>query len=229
MGDETVVVPPADPEAPAMIPLCQWRIDSAMILSRRELAIVLADLRRRAPRALNTRLNLVIVRLACCCGLRVSEIRKLRLADVRTGIDRPHLSLGAQVAKGGRPRRVPLWWDEGTLADLDAWLAERREHGADPDDLVVGSMQVRRRGLALSRQTLRTRFRTACRALGGERVRELTIHHGRHTFVSHALAGGRTLAEARDAAGHSSVWVTSAYLHVAVDDDGTVGHLFRYD
>ena len=29
----------------------------------------------------------------------------------------------------------------------------------------------------------------------------LTIHHGRHTFISHALAGGRTLAEVRDAAG----------------------------
>jgi len=36
----------------------------------------------------------------------------------------------------------------------------------------------------------------------------LTIHHGRHTFISHALAGGRT-AEVRDAAGHSSVLVTS--------------------
>ena len=55
----------------------------------------------------------------------------------------------------------------------------------------------------------------------------LTIHHGRHTFIIHALAGGRTLAEVRDAAGHSSVLVTSAYLHVAVEDDGTVGSLFR--
>jgi hypothetical protein len=48
-------------------------------------------------------------------------------------------------------------------------------------------------------------------------VNRLTIHHGRHTFVSHALAGGRTLAEVRDAAGHTNVSVTSAYLHIAVD------------
>ena len=34
-------------------------------------------------------------------------------------------------------------------------------------------------------------------------------------------------AEVRDAAGHSSVLVTSAYLHVAVEDDGAVGSLFR--
>jgi site-specific recombinase XerD len=56
-----------------------------------------------------------------------------------------------------------------------------------------------------------------------ERIGALTIHHGRHTFISHALAGGRTLAEVRDAAGHSNVSATSAYLHVAVDgEEGTV-------
>jgi len=55
----------------------------------------------------------------------------------------------------------------------------------------------------------------------------LIIHHARHTFISHALPGGRTLAEVRDAAGHSSVLVTSAYLHVAVEDTGAVGDLFR--
>jgi site-specific recombinase XerD len=53
----------------------------------------------------------------------------------------------------------------------------------------------------------------------------LTIHHGRHTFISHALAGGKSLAEVRDAAGHANVSITSAYLHVAVEDEG-VGELF---
>ncbi len=61
--------------------------------------------------------------------------------------------------------------------------------------------------------------------LGPERLKTLTIHHGRHTFISHALAGGRTLAEVRDAAGHSNVSITSGYLLVAVEDDG-VGCLF---
>jgi hypothetical protein len=34
-----------------------------------------------------------------------------------------------------------------------------------------------------------------------------------------------TSAEVRDAAGHANVSITSAYLHVAVDDEG-VGNLF---
>ena len=50
-------------------------------------------------------------------------------------------------------------------------------------------------------------------------------NYGRHTIISHALAGERTLAEVRDAVGHSNVSITSGYLHIAVDDD-KVGALF---
>jgi hypothetical protein len=46
------------------------------------------------------------------------------------------------------------------------------------------------------------------------------------TFISHALAGGRTLAEVRAAAGHSNVAITSGYLHVVVDEEEGVGELF---
>jgi hypothetical protein len=52
-----------------------------------------------------------------------------------------------------------------------------------------------------------------------------TIQRGRHRFISHALAGGRTLAEVRDAAGHSNVTITSGYLHVAVEGS-EIGALF---
>ena len=61
---------------------------------------------------------------------------------------------------------------------------------------------------------------------GKERVATLTIHHGGQTFISHALAGGRSLAEVRDVAGHANVAITSGYLHVAVDEDAAVGDLF---
>jgi hypothetical protein len=42
------------------------------------------------------------------------------------------------------------------------------------------------------------------------------------------LAGGRTLAEVRAAAGHANVAVTSDYLHVVVNDEEAVGNLFRF-
>ncbi|MBI3465497.1 MAG: tyrosine-type recombinase/integrase [Planctomycetes bacterium] len=83
-------------------------------------------------------------------------------------------------------------------------------------------------GQSLRRHSLRRPFLTGCKVLGLERLRTLTIHHGRHTFVSHALAGGRSLAEVKSAVGHASLLTTSAYLHIAVDDDGLPGSLFGY-
>jgi len=202
-----------------------YAADVTKILTRREMQAVLADLKRKAPRSKNTRLNLIIFRLAACCGLRASEIAQLHLSDIRVEMPWPHIRIRVGASKGGRSRRVPLWWDAGTLADLAAWRADRAARGAKAGDPFVASLQTGREALMFSRHTLRKRFRTACRVLGAERLESLTIHHGRHTFISHALAGGRTLAEVRDAAGHSNVSITSGYLHVAVDDN-EVGALF---
>ena len=199
--------------------------DVTKILTRTELQTVLADLRRKAPRSRNTRLNLVIFRLSACCGLRASEIAQLQMHDVRVELPRPHIRIRVGASKGGKSRRVPLWWDQGTLDDLAAWRANRASHGAKSGDPFVASLQAGREALVFSRHTLRKKFRTACRVLGNERLELLTIHHGRHTFISHALAGGRTLAEVRDAVGHSNVSITSGYLHVAVEECG-VGTLF---
>jgi integrase len=176
-------------------------------------------------RSKNTRLNLTLFRLACCCGLRASEIAKLQIGDVRTELARPHIRIRNGAAKGGRSRMVPLWWDAGTLDDLSAWKSERLQQGADQPFLA--SLIPGRVVKPFSRHTLRKRFRTACKVLGPARLESLTIHHGRHTFISHALAGGRTLAEVRDAAGHANVSIASSYLHVAVDDEAGVGNLFR--
>jgi hypothetical protein len=52
--------------------LSTWNLDPTRLLTRRELAAVLADLTPRAQRSANTQRSLVIVRLACCCGLRVN-------------------------------------------------------------------------------------------------------------------------------------------------------------
>lgn len=104
-----------------------------------------------------------------------------------------------------------------------------RRHGREPRRVARTRTSARSRRPArqpLQRHALRRRFLTVCKVPGRERLRTLTIHHGRYTFVSHALAGGRTLAEVRDAAGHSSVLLTSIYPHVAVEDEGEVGRLF---
>ena len=108
-----------------MHPAPVWNLDPTRILTRRELATVLTDPARKVRPSANAQRNLIIVRLACCCGLRVSEIGGLHLDDVMIGVDRPHLRLRKETTKGKRARRVPLWWDAGTLADFAAHLEQR--------------------------------------------------------------------------------------------------------
>ena len=125
-----------------------------------------------------------------------------------------------EFAKRKSRPRVPLWWEFGTLADLAAWKRYREDHGTTTGDPFVCSLQRATYGGGLNRHMLRRRFHAACRVLGRVRLRTLTIHHGRHTFISHALAGGRTLGEVRAAAGHANLVTTRLYLHIAVRGTG---------
>ena len=205
-----------------------WRVDQTRILTRNEIATVIEDLKRRGRRSVNSRMNLIVFRLATCCGLRASELCGLNVGDVRVGVARPYLNVRAASAKGGKKRRVPLWWDRSTLDDLSAWKDERVAQGAKVSTPFVCGQSSAALGHHITRQNARHRFKVGCRALGYERCSDLTTHDGRHSFVSHALAGGRSLAEVRDAAGHANISTTSIYTHTAVDDDGAMGDLFGF-
>ena len=223
----------------------KWSVSDSKILKRGEIATVLSELHRKSARSANTRQTLIVFRLTCCCGLRVSEACGLRLRDVRVNVERPYLRIPKAIAKGrktktvnGRKvkvgngataRQVPLWWDQGTLDDLRAWKREREQQGAGANDFFGCAQQNGTRGKRLDRRNARSRFIAACRVLGEDRAAEITIHHGRHSFISHALAGGRSLAEVAASAGHANITITAIYTHVAVDDDGRVGSLLSFN
>lgn len=197
-------------------------LDRTRILTRGEIAAVLADLHRKR-RSPQTRQNAVIFRLATCCGLRVSEIVGLTLANVKLAGKRPHVHVPAAIAKRHKARKVPLWWDAATLAALDAWKREREVRGASGADPFVVDLH----GKPLAVRAAQYRFKTAIKVLGAERQALLSIHCGRHSFCSHAIVG-RSLAEVRDAAGHANISTTSIYLHAVRDDDEQVGNLFDF-
>jgi integrase len=219
-----------------------WKIDTSKILTRAEIAAVLTDLKRRGVRSVNSRMNLIIFRLATCCGLRAREIAGLKLHDVRVGVEKPYLYLPKQIAKGKKTRQVPLWWDDGTRDDITAWRAERQRQGAKQGDYFVCAQSKAAFGRPLSTINIRHRFQVACRVLGADRLfigqdktqtgrtynKHLTVHHGRHSFCSHALAAGVSLAQVRDAAGHSDISITSVYTHVVGDADEPK-NIFEFD
>ena len=194
-------------------------LDRTRILTRCEIVRVIADLKRRR-RSVNTRQNLIVFRLSACCGLRVSEI---------SGLRQPQIVLPESPAKRCRPRIVPLWWDRETLADIEAWKRERRGAGAQASDPLVCSQHKDTHGKKLSARNLQHRWAVAIKVLGKERVKRLSIQKGRHSFCSHALAGGRTITEVRDAAGHAKLATTYLYVHAVHGDEDLAVKLFNVD
>jgi len=188
----------------------RWRITAEQILSDAEIDLVLADLSRRSRRSRMAQVQRVVFRLATFAGLRASEIAGLRLSNLRLTGERPSIYVPKTIAKGARSRLVPLWSD-ATVNDLVAWREGRlRDVGGDVSALVVA----RASGQGFCRQEVRKRFLSACKALGAERLLSVTVHSGRHTFVSRALSRGVPIQGVRDAAGHASIATTNIYAHM---------------
>ncbi len=222
----------------------QRTVSDSKILHRTEIGRVLAELHRKARRSKNTKLTLTLFRLTTCAGLRVSEATGLRLRNVCVNVDRPRIKVPAAVAKGrkirrtnGKPvkvghravaREISLLWDAGTLADLRSWKEFRERQGASANGYFLCSQQATAFGRRLDRRNAGYRFKGACQVLGVDRANELSVHCGRHSYISHALSGGKSLAEVKMAAGHGSVATTNLYVHSCADDDDEIGNLFDF-
>ena len=210
-------------------------IDASKVLTRDEVRAVLGSLVRRGKPPPGVRRRELVFRLATCCGLRVSEITDLRMDDVRCedGIARPVIYIrGNGKGKHQRARHVPLWYDEPTLLALRGWKADRKVAGADEKAYFLPASGKGGYGRGLSaerrthRSTLRTLFLSACRALGKDRCRHLTIHHGRHTCASHLLAAGVDLVSVQAMLGHANPATTAVYAHVLIDENPSIRTIF---
>jgi integrase len=140
--------------------------------------------------------------------LSLPHRRRFRVPPIpKAGVDR--IGFRCQLLECEPSNRLKYWWSAGLIETqvLD-WL----EPDGDGKRVLIerSGFELYRAAIHMSRHTLQKRFKTACKVLGLARLETLTIHHGRHTFISHALAGGRKLAEVRDVAGHANVSITSA-------------------
>lgn len=194
------------------------------VLTLQEIHRVLAALQvRRTHRSElvsgNGWINLIVFRLSCCCGLRSKEIQHLRLSDLKLEGDRPFIRVREGATKGsGRGRRVPLWWDESTLSDLTEWKLYRLAT-EDPHARVVRAKNQTHD--MIQRNKLFNRWKNCLKVLGAERQSSLTIHCGRHTFISVSLHMGKSLVEVQRAAGHASILTTQIYLHLIPSNERT--------
>lgn len=191
-------------------------MDESEILSRDEVQAVIYALSQKRNK--NAVLNRCLFRLSACCGLRRKEICGLKMRSIRLGGQFPHIFVDKKITKGviekRKTRKVPLWWDAGTLAEITAWYNKRIDDGATADDPFVCIQRRDMYGRKMTVKDAAARWRTAILALGRQRASELSIHTGRHTFISHSLAAGRSIIEVQRAAGHYSILTTQIYMHL---------------
>lgn len=193
-------------------------ISAARILTLKEIAHVVGDLKAEGTNA--AWLNLVIFRLSACCGMRCKEIQGLDLFDLVHNGDYPYVELRKEVVKGElgkrKARRVPLWWDEQTYHDLTEWQDFRTGFTDGENGPFVAALRSDHRGKRIGKPAIASHWRrTIAKVLGADRAKVLSIHCGRHSYCSLCHAAGVSLAEIRDALGHSSLAITDIYCHVS--------------
>lgn len=183
---------------------------SVTFLTMDEIQAVLKDLHRwEKRRYTSNHRNLAIFRLSCCLGLRACEISGLNMSDLDWG-SQPKLRVRKSVTKGKKRARVlPLTIDKGCHDDLWNWYKVRASQGAQRNDPFVCSRKLTR----MHPCTIAQRWRYAIRILGADRVRQLSVHKGRHSFCTHLVDQGYSLPTVRDLAGHSNVATTDIYAH----------------
>ena len=211
-------------------------LDPRAILTPAEVTRVLAYLDARSQRSPHTWQKAVIFRLTVIAGLRASEIALLELRDMHLDQEDAYIELRPEAAKYGSARDIPVITVSYTAVEnWRKWLTFRREMGAGPRDPVCCTLTRLSRcvrghateiGQPLSRFQVWQKWKSAVRILGPARVSKLHTHSGRHTCATQLLRSGRPLTFVRDFLGHTSIGVTSLYLHVCPEDLSRRGELY---
>jgi len=145
-----------------------------------------------------------VVELAYSSGLRLSELKNLRLEQL-------HLDAGFinVVGKGNKERVVPI----GSKARevMEHWLARGRPKTVTPKS--PGTVFLNLRGGAFTSNTLWVRIKKRIQRSGLKR--NITPHMLRHSFATHLLENGADLRVIQELLGHASIATTQVYTHVA--------------
>ena len=145
-----------------------------------------------------------MLELLYACGLRVSELVGLQLAEI--GLNQGVVRI---VGKGGKERLVPM--GEEALNWLQRYLRGPRMEllGDVPGEIVFPS----RRGQQMTRQAFWYRIKIYAERAGIKS--KLSPHTLRHAFATHLLNHGADLRVVQLLLGHSDLTTTQIYTHVA--------------
>lgn len=144
-----------------------------------------------------------ILELLYACGLRISELATLELANVDLAQGQIKV-----MGKGSKERIVPVY--PLAVTRLRDYLASGRPRLTR--DSQSGFVFLSTRGRALSADAVRRIFNRHLAATGSARA--LSPHALRHTFATRLLESGADLRTVQELLGHVALSTTQIYTHL---------------
>jgi site-specific recombinase XerD len=183
-------VDPRGADLTTLVPFARRERKLPTILAQDEVRALLAAITDGRDR--------VMVTVAYACGLRVSELASLRVADV----DGARKLLHVHAGKGRKDRLVPL--SDSLLSLLRDYYRIYRPK----EWLFVGP-----NGAHVVDRTVQRAVREAGVRAGIKK--KVTLHILRHCFATHMLEAGVDLRTVQSMLGHNNIATTIRYHHVA--------------
>jgi len=140
----------------------------------------------------------LLVRTVYACGLRVSEVVGLKVAD----IDSARMLLWVRAGKGRKDRCVPL--SALLLKELREWWRQQRP----TDWLFPGQTQGHVHVASLQHVCQQA-------SLSADLGKRVTPHTLRHSYATHLFEAGTDLLTIQKLLGHSNLKTTAGYTHVS--------------
>lgn len=150
-----------------------------------------------------TPIQKVIIELLYGCGLRVSELVGLNMADVN--IKSKYLQC---FGKGSKERIVPL--GSKAIQALKKYLPER-EFIVKKYNLSDNNLLIDNEGKVLNRQEIYN----FVHEMGKKIHKTISPHTLRHSFATHLIENGADLRVVQELLGHSDVSTTQLYTHIS--------------
>ncbi len=169
-------------------------------LSNDEITKLLAPVKPETPQNL---CDQAILELAYASGLRLSELKNLRLEQL-------HLDAGFinVIGKGNKERVVPV--GKTAVAALNRFIETGRPKLVTPKS--PANVFLTQRGTSFAAPTLWLHIKNRVRRAGVER--NITPHMLRHSFATHLLEHGADLRVIQELLGHANISTTEIYTHV---------------
>ncbi len=160
-------------------------------------------LKPETPATENTLCDQAVLELAYASGLRLSELKNLRLEQL-------HLEAGFinVIGKGNKERVVPV--GRTAVDALQRFLGQGRPKLVTPKS--PANVFLSQRGTPFAAVTLWLRIKK--RVQRADIERNITPHMLRHSFATHLLEHGADLRVIQELLGHASIGTTEIYTHV---------------